>query len=434
MQNGYSVRTADRGLILIKIRKTSISKRIALLAFPLSALHLVSTDAIAADSAEYGDRPAQLIAGLPDGELRSTLQACAGNTAKQSLFSIAHRGAPLGYPEHTREGYIAAAKNGAGIIECDVTFTRDQELVCRHSQCDLHTTTNILATPLAQKCSVPPDMSSNTPFSDVKCCASDLTVTEFKSLEGRFDSVNKKAGTLAEYLSLEGTPHAQSAGSGTLLTHAESIELFKSLGVKMIPELKAPQVPMPFSFTNGTQWTQEQYAQALVDEYRAHSVAPSDVYLQSFDLDDVKYWINNEPEFGKQAAWLDGRYRDRSFNVAKPRSWDPSMDELVDAGLTTLAPPIWMMLDLDKNKNIVPSSYAKAASESGLELIGWTLERSGSLENGGGWYYQTIKPAVKNDSAMYQALHVLAEEVGVRGVFSDWPATTTYYANCFGKM
>ena len=27
-------------------------------------------------------------------------------------------------------------------------------------------------------------------------------------------------------------------------------------------------------------------------------------------------------------------------------------------------------------------------------------------------------------------IDVLAREVGVIGVFSDWPATTTYYANC----
>jgi glycerophosphoryl diester phosphodiesterase len=27
---------------------------------------------------------------------------------------------------------------GAGIIECDVTFTKDRELVCRHDQRDLH--------------------------------------------------------------------------------------------------------------------------------------------------------------------------------------------------------------------------------------------------------------------------------------------------------
>jgi glycerophosphoryl diester phosphodiesterase len=31
-----------------------------------------------------------------------------------------------------------------------------------------------------------------------------------------------------------------------------------------------------------------------------------------------------------------------------------------------------------------------------------------------------------------EAMHVLAQDVGVRGIFSDWPATTTYYANCMG--
>ncbi len=108
------------------------------------------------------------------------------------------------------------------------------------------------------------------------------------------------------------------------------------------------------------------------------------------------------------------------------------MQSLSDTGLAILAPPIWMLLALDGDNNIVPSEYAKAAKTAGLNLVAWTLERSGSLSNGGGWYYQTIKPVVKNDSALYQALHVLAQDVGVQGVFSDWPATSTYYANCFG--
>jgi glycerophosphoryl diester phosphodiesterase len=31
---------------------------------------------------------------------------------------------------------------------------------------------------------------------------------------------------------------------------------------------------------------------------------------------------------------------------------------------------------------------------------------------------------------MYTVLDVLAKEVGIIGIFSDWPATTTFYANC----
>ena len=33
---------------------------------------------------------------------------------------------------------------------------------------------------------------------------------------------------------------------------------------------------------------------------------------------------------------------------------------------------------------------------------------------------------------MMQVLDVLAKEVGILGIFSDWPATVTYYANCMG--
>lgn len=31
-----------------------------------------------------------------------------------------------------------------------------------------------------------------------------------------------------------------------------------------------------------------------------------------------------------------------------------------------------------------------------------------------------------------KVLDVLAKEVGIRGVFTDWAATVTYYANCKG--
>lgn len=83
------------------------------------------------------------------------------------------------------------------------------------------------------------------------------------------------------------------------------------------------------------------------------------------------------------------------------------------------------------NGQIVPSAYAENARAAGLGIITWTLERSGILADGNnGFYYQTVDPAIRREGDMMTVLDVLAKEVGILGIFSDWPATTTYYANC----
>ena len=92
---------------------------------------------------------------------------------------------------------------------------------------------------------------------------------------------------------------------------------------------------------------------------------------------------------------------------------------------------MWALVTVEGGK-IVPSSYAKAAKAAGLDIITWTLERSGPLATGGGYYYQSVTPVTNNDGDTFNLLDVLARKVGVLGVFSDWPATTTYYANCMG--
>ena len=117
----------------------------------------LAVNASASDpSVQLGPRPFYLVDKMSPGPLKTALQRCGDDSFKQTTFSIGHRGgAPLQFPEHTKESHEAGARMGAGILECDVTFTRDGQLVCRHDQCDLHTTTNILVTDLAQKCSVP---------------------------------------------------------------------------------------------------------------------------------------------------------------------------------------------------------------------------------------------------------------------------------------
>ena len=81
---------------------------------------------------------------------------------------------------------------------------------------------------------------------------------------------------------------------------------------------------------------------------------------------------------------------------------------------------------------MMPSEYAKQAKQAGLKMLTWSIERSGPLANGGGWYYTGLEDAINNDGDLMNYIDVLAQDVGVMGIFSDWPATVTYYANCKG--
>lgn len=375
---------------------------------------------------QLGPRPYFLVNDMDDGELKSALQDCESMPPSSTTFSIAHRGAPLQFPEHTRESYVAAAKMGAGIIECDVAFTKDRQLVCRHAQNDLHTTTNIVAVPeLNAKCTqpfVPANPSAGTK-AEAECRTSDITLAEFKSLRGKMDAFDENATTAQEYLG--GTADWRTnlyATDGTLLSHRDSIELIKELGLKFTPELKTPVVDMPFE----GDYTQEDYARQMINEYIVAGVSPENVWPQSFLLDDVIFWVNQMPEFGRQAVFLDEKSNEPE-NVSMAY-----MERLTQQGVSILAPALWKMLTLNGRKEIVPSEYALNAKAAGLDLIGWSLERSGPLAEGGGWYYQSINDAINNDGDIYTVIDVLAQEVGVIGIFSDWPATTTHYANCMG--
>lgn len=383
---------------------------------------------------ELGPRPFYLVEDMDDSPLKRRLQRCAQRPSQRTEFSIGHRGAPLQFPEHTRESYEAAAGMGAGIVECDVAFTADRELVCRHSQCDLHTTTNILAMPeLAAKCSAPftpaefdPATGERTRAASARCCTSDITLAEFKTLCGKMDAANADATTVDEYL--DGTARWRTdlyAGCGTVMSHAESIALFKSLGVKMTPELKTPSVPMPYQ----GEYTQQQYAQQMIDEYRAAGVPPRDVYPQSFLLDDVLYWLEHEPLYGRRAVYLDSRVDTPDFA--------PGLEDfqaLAAQGVRIVAPPMWALVTLDESGRIVPSDYARFARLAGLDIIAWSFERTGPVDNmiaeGRQYYFQSVAEVMDNDGDAIEVLDVLAREVGIIGMFSDWPATVTHYANC----
>ncbi|MFN3145929.1 MAG: glycerophosphodiester phosphodiesterase family protein [Paracoccaceae bacterium] len=381
----------------------------------------------APDQVDYGPRPLHLVEQMTDSPLKDKLLSCAGQTPAVSKFSIGHRGAPLLFPEHTVQSNVAAARMGAGILECDVTFTKDKELVCRHAQNDLHTTTTILAGDLADTCVTPFAPASGDTPARAECRTSEITLAEFKTLTPKMDAANRNATTVEEYL--DGTAGWRTdlfVDGAEIMTHAESIALFDSLGADFTPELKTPSVDMPFDG-----FSQQDYAQKLIDEYKAAGIAPSRVWPQSFNEEDVLYWIENEPEFGAQAVYLVDHYDIEGFDHMNPATWPKPMSAYAEAGINYIAPPTWILLTVEGGE-IVPSRWAEEAKAAGLNIITWTLERSGPLANGGGWYFQSVAEVTDNDGVYFEMLDALAQDVGVVGVFSDWPATVTYYANCMG--
>jgi glycerophosphoryl diester phosphodiesterase len=340
---------------------------------------------------------------------------------------------------------VAAARQGAGIVECDVTFTSDGALVCRHAENDLHTTTNILKTTLASKCIKPfsaavigADGTVQTPAS-AECRASAISLADFRTLTGKMDAFNRAARSVDEYLG--GTASWRTdlyTGRGTLMSFRDSIELNQKLGVRHTPELKGGD-PATINSVFGSQ---RNYALRFARELRDAGVKPRDVWPQSFNVDDVLVWID-ETEYGRQAVYLldyDANVND--IVIQPPYDAMPRADYfrmLKQRGVRIIAPPMPALLAVDGGR-IVPSPLARDLKAMGFDVITWTLERSdlrkgAAATPGNPTYYFDFDPnnaAIRKDSDLYKALDVLAREVKVLGIFSDWPATVTYYANCMG--
>ena len=97
-----------------------------------------------------------------------------------------------------------------------------------------------------------------------------------------------------------------------------------------------------------------------------------------------------------------------------------------------------VLLTVDGSNQIVASAYAKEARRVGLKIISWTSERSGRIvedtlsadRQTATFYYSTTAKALSNDGDIMVTIDALAQKVGIIGLFSDWPATTSYYASC----
>lgn len=207
----------------------------------------------------------------------------------------------------------------------------------------------------------------------------------------------------------------------------DQITLVDSMGLNFTAEAKTPEIPMPFQ----GDYTQHDFIQQMIDEFKGLGIDASRVWLQSFLPADIFYWLGVDPEFGAQAVYLDER-ADLS-----PHGYETavaSLAGLAERGVKIIAPSIWQLVTTDNaTGQIIPSSYATTANGVGLEIITWSFERSGPLEiDGGGYYYESVSSLINNDGDEYTIIDVVAKQVGATKMFADWAATITYYANCMG--
>jgi glycerophosphoryl diester phosphodiesterase len=389
---------------------------------------------------QLGERPYYIINNMTAGPLKTKLQSCANGPFSVTDFSIGHRGgATLQIPEESVENAIAGARFGAGVLECDTSLTSDKGLVCRHSLCDLHTTTDILLHPnLAKKCAVPFTPANATSPANAICCTTDITIAEYQTLCSKMDGFNASATTVQDYQ--YGAPTWRTElydNCATVQTLESYIDLVDSLpGYRnFTPELKSgaddPVTAMYAKFPTG--YTQKDYARQIINTFINKGIDADRVWVQSFNPDDIYQWLEEFPAFGKQAVYLD-ESGDDPASYAAAVALLPSIKA---KGVNIIAPPFNYLLAEagPNNQTIVPSAYAVMAKKVGLDIITWTFERSGPLKDvkaNQQYYYTSIADAVHYDGQLYEVLDILVHQVGIKGIFSDWAATVTYYANCFG--
>jgi glycerophosphoryl diester phosphodiesterase len=387
-----------------------------------------------------GPRPYYLIGNMTDSPLKTKLESCANGPFQITDFSIGHRGgATLQIPEESVQNSMAGARFGAGILECDTSLTADKGLVCRHSLCDLATTTDILLYPeLNAKCAVPFTPANDTADATAICCTTDITVAEYLTLCSKMDGFNASATTVEDYQ--RGAPTWRTElydTCGTVQTLESYIDLVNSYpGYRnFTPELKSgaddPVTAKYAKFPDG--YTQEDYARQFINTFINKGIDPARVWAQSFNPPDIFLWLKEFPEFGRQAVYLDESGDD-------PANYTIQVNKLPSikaAGVNIIAPPFNYLIQQagPDNQTIVEAPYATAAKAAGLDIITWTFERSGpldSVKSRGEYYYSSVADAVHNDGQVYEILDFLVQEVGIKAIFSDWAATVTYYANCFG--
>ncbi len=150
-----------------------------------------------------------------------------------------------------------------------------------------------------------------------------------RRLCGKMDAANPMATTVAQYMG--GTPTFRTdlyATCGTLMTHAESIAADSTPGRQVHAGAQGRRACRCRSTGD---YTQEQYAQQMIDEYKAAGIEPDAACSRSRSASTTCcYWIEHEPRLRRAGRLprrarryrrrLRGRGRQHAAGLAAPRA------------------------------------------------------------------------------------------------------------------
>jgi len=292
-------------------------------------------------------------------------------------------------------------------------------------------------------------------------------------------SINASARTPEEYVL--GPPGFRSDGIATtkchpLVTYKDYLSFVRSKGLNVIPELKDTGVPAVEKFLTeelrkDIYWLADQFATAILeagytgakteDEWARIPVA----VMQTFDHRIAKHWKTTEVSEDIQVEYMWITAPPLNATVCPSPSdcgTEPVLRELASLGVEFFGPPLQLLLSsVDPSSSL--SSHRLFASETAQiysnlikthakrnvgtnlfpSLTSWSLERSGcptlshtaqiepSRIGPCGNYYGPVEgQSVFTEVDIPLVIDVLFRDVGISGLFADFPASVSTYVNC----
>jgi glycerophosphoryl diester phosphodiesterase len=314
---------------------------------------------------------------------------------------IAHRGCSGERPEHTFASYNRAIDQGADFIEPDLVITRDGVLVCRHEN-EISGTTDVADHPefAARRQEKTVDGESVLGW-----WVEDFTLAEIKTLRCK------------ERLPQLRPQNAAFDGQQQVPTFAEVLDLARSRGVGIYPELKHP------SFLRAAGLDPVPAFVAAVNAAGGQRVADI-AYVQCFEVAPLQ----------QLAGMSSISWRLVQLVSAEGGPWDRQdttyAGMLTDVGLRRIAgyasgigPEKSLIIPRDaRNQSLRPTDLVSRAHEAGLVVHPWTFRAENyflpaELREG-----DTAAPDFLRRHGDIDAELRAFLAAGVDGVFSDFPA------------